>query len=155
MFVLTISYFTLVLAPEEQNDADAGLDEETKESSEIGLDEETEESSEIAIKRIACGITLLCLVIYSLWIESMQIASMKEGKRSDYFLNPWNLVDNAGLLMTFLITVLTLTERDWISMEYLRCIASFASIFLVLKLYDWLRLFESTAFYVALVMLTL
>ena len=37
MFVLAISYFTLVLAPEEQNDANAGLDEETEESSEIAI----------------------------------------------------------------------------------------------------------------------
>jgi len=37
MFVLAISYFGLVLAPEEQNDANADLDEEIQESSEIAI----------------------------------------------------------------------------------------------------------------------
>ena len=102
-----------------------------------------------------CGITLLFLVIYSLWIEYKQFFSNPEGQRSDYFLDFANWFDIAGLLLTLLITVLTLTKRDWISLEYLRCIASFASINLVLKCYNWLQLFEDTAFYAALVGITL
>ena len=57
--------------------------------------------------------------------------------------------------MTLLITVVTLAGRDWISEENLRIIASFASCFLMIKLYNWLQLFEKTAFYVMLVELTI
>ena len=53
-----------------------------------------------------------------------------------------------GLSLTTIITLLTLAGRDWISVENLRVMAAFASCLLFVKLYDWLRLFSSTAFYV-------
>jgi len=54
-----------------------------------------------------------------------------------------------------MITMLTMTEIEWISEEYLRMIASLASFFLMAKIYDWLNLFETTSFYVKLVELTI
>ena len=73
----------------------------------------------------------------------------------NYFGELTNLMDVAALSMTLLITVVILAERDWISVENLRIIASFASCFLMMKLYNWLQLFEKTAFYVKLVQLTI
>ena len=52
------------------------------------------------------------------------------------------MFDLSGLLLTLLIVILTLFDIDLISIENLRTIASFASLALSLKLYDWLRLFE-------------
>ena len=40
-------------------------------------------------------------------------------------------------------------------MQALRILAAFDSLFLVLKIYDWMRLFDSTAFYVQLLLSTL
>ena len=60
-----------------------------------------------------------------------------------------------SVLSTFLIIMLTSLELEWISMENLILLAAFTSLTLVIKLADWLRLFESTAFYVRLVIQTL
>ena len=37
------------------------------------------------------------------------------------------------------------------AVEPLRVLAAFASCFILVKMFDWLRLFEETAFYVLLV----
>lgn len=49
----------------------------------------------------------------------------------------------------------TLFDLTYINVREMRTVAAFASFFLVLKLYDWLRLFEKTAFYVKLLSMTL
>ena len=56
-------------------------------------------------------------------------------------------------MLTFNID--TLAERDDISVENLRIIAAIATCSLFIKLYDWLRLFQNTSFYVLLVKLTM
>ena len=99
------------------------------------------------------GILTLCLVIYSLWIEYMQIRS--HSKFCKHFGSCFNLLDAAGLLLTLIITVHSLFSLELISIENIGILTSFASCLLMLKIYDWLRLFEKTSFYVKLVELTL
>ena len=50
---------------------------------------------------------------------------------------------------------MVLMEDQSISVETLRLMASFASCLLFVKIYDWLRLFEGTAFYILLIEYTL
>ena len=64
-------------------------------------------------------------------------------------------MDLIGLFGVFWILVFTGTNTSLISIENERIIAAFASCFTLIKLYDWLRLFDSTAFYVLLVAETL
>ena len=66
-----------------------------------------------------CGITLIILVIYSLWIEYRQIKDKHIKARNvwkEYFVDDlFNYIDGAGLILTLLIVVSTLSERDWIT----------------------------------------
>ena len=91
--------------------------------------------------------------MYSCWIEFKQIESKK--RKCKHFQSVLNLLDAAGLLLNLLITVHTLFNLDLISLESLGIMSAFASCFLMLKVYDWLRLFEKTSFYVKLVELTI
>ena len=54
-----------------------------------------------------------------------------------------------------IVTVHSLFKLELISVENIGILTSFASCLLMLKIYDWLRLFEKTSFYVKLVELTL
>ena len=65
------------------------------------------------------------------------------------------MVDFTGLLIVLLILAHTGLRIDLISVEALRILAAIASCLTLLKLFDWLRLFEDTAFYVLLVFETL
>ena len=61
-----------------------------------------------------------------------------------------------GLLLTLFVIVCGVNEPDsLIRKESLRVVAAFASLLILLKTFDWLRLFEGTAFYVQLVQATL
>lgn len=67
----------------------------------------------------------------------------------DYFKSIVNWVDLSGLLMTLFVIVCSVNEPDSLmSKEHLRVVAAFASFCILTKTFDWLRLFEETAFYV-------
>ena len=57
--------------------------------------------------------------------------------------------------MTFVIVVSSVPNDSLIQLEILRPMASIASCALLMKVFDWLRLFEPTAFYIKLVQETL
>ena len=65
------------------------------------------------------------------------------------------MLDVVGLTLNLVFNLDTMAERDDISVENLRIIAALASCSLFIKLYDWLRLFKDTSFYVLLVKLTI
>ena len=66
-----------------------------------------------------------------------------------------NILDLSSIFSTLFIIGHTLSEVDWVPVETLRLIAAVASCLLVIKIYDWLRLFETTSFYIQLVTLTI
>ena len=74
---------------------------------------------------------------------------MAEGKA--YFCSFWNLIDVLGLLMVVYVLISTGLGLGFTPPSALRVIAAFGSCFTLIKLFDWLRLFEDTAFYVLLV----
>ena len=54
-----------------------------------------------------------------------------------------------------IIDFIIMTRHDLISMRKLRGMSAIASFALLAKLYDWLRLFETTSFYIELIRATL
>ena len=68
-----------------------------------------------------------------------------------YFNKKLNWVDIFSLTSTITIIGITLSWVEDSELRYLRLIAAFSSCSLFVKVYDWLRLFDSTSFYVLLV----
>ena len=99
------------------------------------------------------GVVALILLFVSFWIEVAQIKN--EENKCDYFSIVWNWIDLCGLFLTLVIFVLTLVEINWLEVETMRVIASLASCSLLIKLYDWLKLFEKPGFYIRLIETTL
>jgi len=58
-----------------------------------------------------------------------------------YFWDLWNFVDLSSLLLSLIVTANIISHTNWFSMEVLRVMGAGASFFLLIKLYDWLRLF--------------
>ena len=73
----------------------------------------------------------------------------------DYFRVIWNWVDMMNLPLTALVIITSFKPFFIFDIETLRAIASVASCFLMLKFFDWLRVFEPTAFYVLLMLETI
>ena len=87
-----------------------------------------------------------------LWIYLVN-AEKKQVMRSgivSYLKSYWNYVDIFNYLFTPIVILLSFEPLDLIEIEVVRIIASVASSFIVLKFYDWLRLFEKTAFFILL-----
>lgn len=56
-----------------------------------------------------------------------------------------------SLWLTLLVTILTMIDHEDVQIKHLRIGAALASCLLIIKIYDWLRLFEKTAFFIKLV----
>lgn len=64
----------------------------------------------------------------------------------------WNWSDLSGLVLTFCVILTGLVDvKTLIDTSELRVIAAFASFCIMSKAFDWLRLFENTAFFILLV----
>lgn len=67
----------------------------------------------------------------------------------------WNYMDLPLILTTALILIASVPQETMIEIDNLRPFAAIVSCLLLLKLYNWMRLFDSTAFYIKLVRATL
>ena len=85
--------------------------------------------------------------------ECYQISAL-ENKLS-YFTDLWNMNDFISLLFTIIIIATSVEHNTVIAVENLRAMAAIASCTLMIKVFDWLRLFEGTAFYILLVQETM
>jgi len=81
--------------------------------------------------------------------ECYQIFAL-ENKLS-YFTDIWNINDFISLSFTIIIIATSVEHNTVIAVENLRAMAAIASCTLMIKVFDWLRLFENTAFYILLV----
>ena len=98
------------------------------------------------------GITFL-FWCHNLINECYQISAL-ENKLS-YFTDLWNINDFISLSFTLVIIATSVEHDTVIAVENLRAMAAIASCTLMVKVFDWLRLFENTAFYILLVMETM
>lgn len=87
------------------------------------------------------------LLIYHFSKELKQFRLLK----TKYFESFWNYVDIFMLTSTSFVIIASSLHFDFISMNSLRVIAALASCATILKMFDWLRLFEQTAFYILLI----
>ena len=92
---------------------------------------------------------LILLWCYLVRLEIKQIRGLS--KRRDYFKRFWNWNDLIGLSLTLIIVATSLTPETLLPLGELRIMAAIASCTLLIKMYDWLRLFENTSFYILLV----
>ena len=104
--------------------------------------------------------SLVCAALISLngYLEFHQLW----GKRLEYLKDPWNYIDWLGLLSSayFIFAVWcregTRSEEEPTgNFGALRVLASFASLTLCMKVYDWMRVFEELAFFIQLIKRTL
>ena len=65
------------------------------------------------------------------------------------------MIDFVGLYCTFSVLVLSLVELEAVKPHRLRTLAAIASCLITVKLFEWLKLFSKTSFYVKLVEETL
>ena len=63
-------------------------------------------------------------------------------------------MDLCQYLISLLLLTVTVFNLDWFSLDTRRCIASFLMILLWGKMFDWMRLFDSTSFYIFLIVRT-
>lgn len=72
-----------------------------------------------------------------------------------YFTSIWNYFDMVHLTLTMVILSFNSVGSEAIAVEDQRAMAAIIVFFLMLKAYDWFRLFQSTAFYIMLIQETI
>ena len=109
---------------------------------------ETEDSTSDKVKRNV----FLSIPIFCLWcfLVKNEIKQVKNSKGFEYLYSKWNWIDITYLSLTVLVIIASFEPFTFIEIQTLRALASIAGCLLVLKILDWLRLFEQTAEYVLL-----
>ena len=92
---------------------------------------------------------------YLIRFEVHQIKELKW----EYLSIPWNWLDIISFAMNIIVHILCaamiLEDGDSsLDLEQVRATAAITSCFILVKIFDWLRLFEDTAFYVKLLVNT-
>ena len=96
------------------------------------------------------------MFVLVLWLKQVYVeVQQARAVGCSYLKSFWNLVDVFGLLFVLIVLLRAFNPSPLLSMEAMRVIAAFGSFCTLVKLIDWLRLFEQTAFYVLLVQITL
>ena len=80
-----------------------------------------------------------------------EIKQIKDSDGFEYLHSSWNWVDMIYLSLTVLVIVASFEQFAFLEIETLRAFASIAGCLLMLKIFDWLRLFDTTAEYVLLI----
>jgi hypothetical protein len=83
---------------------------------------------------------------------------ISDGPRA-YFSQTWNCIDFLSICLNFTflsISCLSQIKEAWVIDEHnLLLIGAYATFFMWCKMFYWMRLFESTAFYVTLIVKTI
>lgn len=66
-----------------------------------------------------------------------------------------NIADMFQYSVNMILIVVTIFEIDWPSNSQRRVIASISCLVIWMKMFDWLRLFDATSFYIKLIMQTI
>ena len=80
---------------------------------------------------------------------------MSKKEKLEYFTELFNWIDLTGLFLTLIIILITIFELDWVANEKLIVLSAIATGFVLIKIFDWLRLFQGTSFYILLIEYTL
>lgn len=117
----------------------------------LKVNDEGERGNHVAT--LVLGLLSMAFTSKALVQEAKQIYQSES--KLDYLLSFWNIVDLGYLGAIVFIFVCTIPTTPFVSLTFLRVLAAFASFFMMNKLFDWLRLFEKTAFFIKLIEQTL
>lgn len=85
----------------------------------------------------------------------IEVQQFSTSSKVEYFTSHWNLYDFAYLILGCVLMVLNYTREEYVSKETQLVIAAIFTIFIWMKLLDWLRLSRRTAFFISLMFDTL
>ena len=104
---------------------------------------------------MSSSIIVLLLIVY---FGTIELRQCRDAGLS-YFTDMWNLIDMTSLCLNFsfvsMFFVCVLYDRIYFQREFILSFASWAMLFMWLKVFYWFRLFPSYAYYVRLIMQTL
>lgn len=96
------------------------------------------------------GVVTLVLLAYQLYHKFITIRALTSYK--EYFTSIMHLNDTFWLIITPMIVISSVpTQTIVFEMEDLRMLSALAVFSMMIKLLDWLRLFDQTAFYIFLI----
>ena len=75
---------------------------------------------------------------------------MNNPLRSRHYESLWNFIEVSWLVLVTFVVIFSLTTEPSMSIDTLRTLAAIASCFMLMNGYNWLRLFDSTTFYIML-----
>ena len=78
----------------------------------------------------------------------MELFEEESGGFMRYMSEPINYIDLSSTFLTLIIVVMTITDYNAVGPEVIRMLAAPASLLIIFKLFDWLRLFDGTSFFV-------
>ena len=108
------------------------------------------------------GLSVFCLFTLVTWYKQvwseLKTAThiiQRHGKKRAYWCQLSNIIDVTGFLLVLFLLFVTGFQIHAIPLETLRVLAAFATCITLLRLIDWMRLFEDTSFYVMLIKQTI
>ena len=64
----------------------------------------------------------------------------------------WNVLDCIILSFTFIINLLNMFDYEWVDQgQNFKSIAAIVVLCFMVKLFEWMKIFEQTAFYISLI----
>lgn len=72
-------------------------------------------------------------------------------KLMKHFSSIMNVCDFVQYMTTLMLVITNLIDAQWPSVESCRIIGAFLVFILWFKMFDWLRMFDATSFYIALI----
>lgn len=109
----------------------------------------TDQSTGEAVTLGITGVITFILCAYITFSEVQQLRYIDS--IYDYLTSWWNYVDIVNLLVSPVIMILAWTASEQSQLENLRVAAAFTTCSLMIKTFDWLKLFQETAFFIMLV----
>jgi len=114
-----------------------------------------EKIAEFNFIRIKCFVVTSLITCLCIGFISLEIKQLIKGNISEYLGDYWNVFDmisifcNTGLVGTFTFTLCVQSEQ--IDIRIIRTFGAFASFWMWIKVFYWMRLFGPLAYYVKLI----
>ena len=99
------------------------------------------------------GFIGILLVIKQLHIEYVQLFHGDQ-KVYEYFTNFVNITDLVQYFLNTMLIIMTIAHVKFPSLEVRRVMCSFLVCIIWSKMFDWMRMFDSTSFYIKLIIVT-
>ena len=102
--------------------------------------QESLEREEKFTQRAIYGATSLALLVYQIINEIVQM--QENGSVREHLDSLWNKNDVIWLILFPTIVLASIPSDSWIEMENLVLLSSFATFSMLVKVLDWMRLFD-------------